>query len=140
MDQINNNNQSQPVSTPIVPPGVSSEPIVSATPPPSPAPEKVGNSIPKTDRKFLAYGALIGLFVVAIVAVAGFYFMYPKSNTNEVAVAPTPAVEEVAVEPTPAEVAEVEQVGDLDNLIVGLAQADSGLDQELAALEKDSNF
>ncbi len=125
------NNSTQPVN-PINPAPVS-------TPPASPAPEKIGNPVQKTDKKFLFYGALIGLVVVAIVGVAGFYMMYAPKNSSDVAIVPT-LVQEENNEPTPVEISQIEQASELDNLIVGLAQADGELDKELTALEKDSDF
>jgi len=109
------------------------------TPPVSPAPEKIGNPVQKTDKKFLFYGVLIGLVVVAIVGVAGFYMMYAPKSSSDVAVVSTP-VQVENMEPTPVEISQIEQASELDNLIVGLAQADGDLDKELAALEKDSDF
>ena len=109
------------------------------TPPASPAPEKIGNPVQKTDKKFLFYGVLIGLVVVAIVGVAGFYMMYAPKNSSDVAVVSAP-VQEKSTTPVPVEISQIEQASELDNLIVGLAQADGELDQELTALEKDSDF
>ncbi|MBP9716790.1 MAG: hypothetical protein KBD51_02485 [Candidatus Levybacteria bacterium] len=109
------------------------------TPPASPAPEKIGNPVQKTDKKFLFYGVLIGLVVVAIVGVAGFYMMYAPKSSSDVAVVSTP-VQVENMEPTPVEISQIEQASELDNLIVGLAQADGDLDKELAALGKDSDF
>ena len=128
MDPITNNQQ--PINAAPIP----------NVPPVSPAPENVGNPVPRTEKRFLLYGVLLGVFVVALLGVVGFYMMYSPKSNNEVAVIPTPAPQVTDTEPTPVEVAQVEQVGDLDNLIVGLAQADGSLDQELAALEKDSEF
>lgn len=125
------NNSNQPLN-PINP-----APIL--TPPASPAPEKIGNSVQKTDKKFLFYGVLIGLVVVAIVGVAGFYMMYAPKNDNNVAAVPAPVSEE-SLTPTPVEISQIEQASELDNLIVSLAQADGELDEELTALEKDSDF
>lgn len=126
MDPTNNQQQS-----------VNPTPV--SVPPAGPAPEQVGNPVPKTEKKFLFYGALIGLIVVTIVGIAGFYMMYaPKDNSN-VAVVPAPVSEE-SVTPTPVEISQIEQASELDNLIVGLAQADGELDKELTALEKDSDF
>lgn len=110
-----------------------------SVPPAGPAPEQVGNPVPKTQKRFLFYGVLLGLFAVSIVGVAAFYMMFSPKSNNQVAIVPTQAPV-VTSEPTPIEVAQVEQIGDLDNLIVGLAQADGSLDQELSLLEKDSDF
>ncbi len=129
MNPVNN---SQPVNP------VNQAPV-SPVLPVSPAPEQVGNPVPKTQKRFLLYGVLLGLFVVSLVGVAAFYMMFAPKSNNQVAVVPTQAPVGTS-EPTPVEVAQVEQVGDLDNLIVGLAQADGSLDQELAALQKDSEF
>lgn len=132
MDPLNNNQQQQvnPVNqTPV--PSVSSA---------TPAPEQVGNPVPKTEKKFLLYGILLGLLVVALVGVGVFYMVFNSKANEQVAVVPTPAAVETIAEPTPVEVAEVVGVGDLDNLIVGLAEADGSLEKELIALEKDANF
>ncbi len=106
--------------------------------PSSPAPEKVGNPVPKTEKKFLLYGALIGVVVVALVGIVGFYLMYaPKQANNEVA--SVPVVKDQESDPE-NETTPLEEASELDNLIVGLAQADGELDDELAALNKDSDF
>lgn len=98
-------------------------------------PEQVGNPVPKTDKKYLLYGALLGLVVVALVGVAGFYMMYTPKKTVDVAQVPAPAQTQVAEE----EIV-VNDESDLDGLIVGLAQADDTLDKELTTLAKDSDF
>lgn len=104
--------------------------------PSSPAPEKVGNPVPRTEKKFLLYGALIGVVVVVLVGIVGFYLMYaPKQTNNEVASVPVVKDQDSENETTP-----LEEASELDNLIVGLAQADGELDEELAVLNKDSDF
>ena len=65
--------------------------------------------------------------------------LYSPKGDSDVVVAPTPQPL-VSTEEEEVEVAEVAGVTDLDNFIVGLAQADEGLDQELTQLEKDSDF
>ena len=106
--------------------------------PESPAPEKVGNPVPKTEKKFLVYGVVIGLVVVVIVGVAGFYMKFaPKEKSETASVPATVAVEESTSD---NEVSQVEDASELDNIIVGLAQADGELDEEITALEKDSDF
>lgn len=117
---------------------VNPTPVV--TPPASPAPEKVGNPVQKADKKFLIYGVVIGLVVVVLVGVVGFYIMFSPKSNDQVANVTTVSTIENESEPTPIEVAQVEGAGDLDNLLVGLAEADDSLDQELANLEKDSEF
>ncbi len=126
------NNQNQPVNP------INSNPV--SVPPSSPAPEQVGNPVQKTDKKFLLYGVLIGLVVVAVVGVAGFYMMFGvNKDASEVSVVSS-EVPQVTTTPVSSEVSEVKDTSDLDNLIVGLAQADGELDKELEALEKDSDF
>jgi len=129
MDPINSS--FQPINT------VNATPVNAA--PTGPAPEKIGNPVPKTDKKFLVYGIVMGLVVVVILGVAGFYLMYRPQNNNEIADVQNQVVEE-DVEPTPAEISQIQNASELDNLIVGLAQADGELDKELVALQKDSNF
>ncbi len=130
MDPVNN--QTQQVN-PINPNPVS-------VPPSSPAPEQVGNPVRKTDKKFLLYGVLIGLIVVAVVGVAGFYMMFGvNKDANEVSVVSSD-VPQVTTTPVSSEISEVKDTTDLDNLIVSLAEADGELDKELATLEKDSEF
>lgn len=102
-------------------------------------PEQVGNPMPKTEKRYLLYGVLLGLAIVVLIGVAGFYMLYSPKGSNNVAVAPTPEPP-VSTGEEEVEVAEVAGVTDLDNLLVGLAQADEGLDQELTKLEKDSDF
>lgn len=91
---------------------------------------------PKSNKKLL-YGVLIGLITVAIVGTAGFYMLNSSKTDKKITVAPspTPVLEEEA-----PEVPEVAGVSDLDNFIVGLAQADGSLEGELTKLEKDSEF
>lgn len=102
-------------------------------------PEQVGNPMPKTEKRYLLYGAILGLAVVVLVGVAGFYMLYSPKGSNNVVVAPTPT-QSASTGEEEVEVAEVAGVTDLDNLIVGLAQADGSLDKELTQLEKDSDF
>lgn len=130
MDPVNN--QIQQVNS------INPNPV--SVPPSSPAPEQVGNPVRKTDKKFLLYGVLIGLIVVAVVGVAGFYIVYGVSkDANEVSVVSSD-VPQVTTTPVSSEISEVKDASDLDNLIVSLAEADGELDKELATLEKDSEF
>ena len=112
---------------------INQQPSVNA--PQASQPEQVGNPVPKTDKKYLLYGALLGLIVVAVIGVAGFYMMYSPKKSADVAVVATPAPQ-VAQE---KEVV-VNNASDLEGLIVGLAQADDTLDKELTSLQKDSDF
>ena len=112
---------------------INQQPSVNA--PQASQPEQVGNPVPKTDKKYLLYGALIGLVIGAVVGVAAFYMMFSPKKSADVAVVPTPAPQ-VAQE---QEVV-VNDESDLEGLIVGLAQADNTLDKELTSLEKDSDF
>lgn len=119
------NNQTVNQQTPVVP----QAPVVQP-------PQAVPPNAPKSNKK-LMYGVLLGLITVIIVSAVGFYMLNSPKTENKVAVAPTPI-------PTPveeaADVPEVTGVSDLDNFIVGLAEADSSLDTELAKFETDSNF
>lgn len=130
MDPLNNQQPVNPINqTPVSP-----------VPPVTPAPEQVGNPVPKTEKKYLLYGVLLGLFVVAIISIAVVYVMFSPKSQEQIAETPVVTEEVASIEPTPVEVAEVGGVGDLDNLIVGLAEADGSLTKELEALEKDSDF
>lgn len=100
-------------------------------------PQAVPPNAPKSNKK-LMYGVLLGLITVIIVGAAGFYVLNSPKTENKVAVAPTPIP--TPVEEEAAEVPEVTGVSDLDNFIVGLAQADTSLEKELTSLEKDSDF
>lgn len=102
--------------------------------------EQVVKSKPR-NKKVILLGGLFGLLTVVVVGAAGFYMLNsPRQNENaNVAVVPTPTPVVSAVEED-VDVAQVSEVSDLDSLLVGLAQADEGLDQELAQLEKDSDF
>lgn len=137
MDPANN----QPIVTPQVP-------NVNVQPPQAPQAlqvppvqaEQVVKSTKPRNKKVILLIVLIALLVIAI-AVAGYYLLN-SSKQNEkanVVVAPTPTPVVSAVEED-VDVAQVAGVTDLDNLIVGLAQADESLDQELTQLEKDSDF
>lgn len=101
--------------------------------------EQVGNPVPKSNKKFLLYGILLGLIIVALVGVVGFYVLYgaKKTTNNSVAAVPTSAQ---TVTVTAAPVAAVNNTSDLDGLLVGLAQADNSLNSEVTSLDKDSNF
>lgn len=98
--------------------------------------EQVGNPVPKTDKKYILYGVLLGLVVIALVGVAGFYMMYTPKKSADVAVAPSPAQTQAAEDQEVVANSE----SDLEGLIVGLAQADDTLDKELTSLQKDSDF
>ncbi len=104
---------------------------------PTSAPQQVNNQVPKSGNRYLLYGVLLGLVLVVIVGIAVFYMLYQPKEDNNVAVVPTPVP---TVSEEEADVPEIAGVSDLDNIIVGLAEAEESLDQELAKLEKDSNF
>ncbi|MBI4097596.1 MAG: hypothetical protein HY426_00995 [Candidatus Levybacteria bacterium] len=123
MDPNNNNqqiNQQPPVNAPQTPV----------------TPEQVGSPVPKTQTRYILYGALLGLIAVVVVGVIAFYFAYSPKKSTQTAVIPTPAPS-VATE---EQEVVVNNESDLEGLLVGLAQADNSLDQELSALTKDSDF
>ena len=127
-----NNQQVNPVVNQQQVPQVNPQPIVVT-------PQQQAPQIPQAPKsnKKLIYGVLIGVVVIIIIAVLGFYLMKAPKNTQKVAEisAPTQAP---TVTPEPEIV--INNASDLDNLLVGLAQADNSLDTELTSLEKDSNF
>ena len=134
----------QPIVTPQVP-NVNVQPPQMPQPPQAPQvppfqAEQVVKSKPR-NKKVILLGGLFGLLTVVVVGAAGFYMLNSsKQNENEnVAVVPTPTPV-VSTDEEEVDVAQVSEVSDLDSLLVGLAQADEGLDQELTQLEKDSDF
>ena len=78
------------------------------------------------------------LILIVIVGAAVFYTLYQPKEDSDVVVVPTPSPLVTTEEET--DLPEISGVSDLDNIIVGLAQADGSLDQDLAQLEKESNF
>mgnify|MGYP001605074248 CR=1 FL=1 len=125
-----NNQQVNPVDNQQQTPQAVPQPVV-ATPQQAPQTPQA----PKSHKK-LIYGLLIGVVVIIVIAVLGFYLMKAPKNA-EVAQVPAPTkTPTVTQEPEIV----VNSASDLDGLLVGLAQADDTLDQELTSLEKDSDF
>lgn len=91
---------------------------------------------PKSNKKLL-FGILLGVVVIVVIGAVGFYLMKAPKSTPKVVEITAPS-EVSTVTPEPEVV--VNNTFDLDNLLVGLAQADNSLDTELTSLEKDSNF
>lgn len=122
-----NNQQINPV--------VNQQPVVPSVAQ-APVPSQPEAAAPKSNKKLL-YGILLGVVVIVVIGAVGFYLMKAPKSTQKVAEAPAPtAVPTVTPEPEVV----VNNASDLDNLLVGLAQADNSLDTELTSLEKDSNF
>lgn len=126
---------------------------LNSNPAPQPAPIPEPNAAPmentaqspitpdSTSRKTLIIGIIIAAIIV-LVAGTAIYFYMSSSPANEITPTPTP-ISRQSTESTSDEIADVAEVNtqaDLENLIVKLAEADSTLEQELSALDKDSSF
>ena len=127
-----NNQQVNPVVNQQQVPQVNLQPIVVTSQQQTPQIPQA----PKSNKKLL-YGILFGVVVIVVIGAVGFYLMKAPKSTPKVAEIAAPS-EISTVTPEPEVV--VNNESDLDNLLVGLAQADNSLDTELASLEKDSNF
>lgn len=86
------------------------------------------------NKKLLVYGALIGLVVIVLIGIAGYYFIYSPKNTNDMVAVPTQAP--VAE----AEEAPITDASELDSIILELTTVDEALAEELETLETESNF
>lgn len=126
---------------------------LNSNPAPQPAPIPEPNAAPmentaqssitpdSTSRKTLIIGIIIAAIIV-LVAGTAIYFYMSSSPANEITPTPTP-ISKNSTDSTSEEIADVAEVNnqaDLENLIVKLAEADSTLEQELSALNKDSSF
>lgn len=99
-------------------------------------PEQVGNPVPKSNKKYVLYVGILGIIVIAIILILAFYKMNATQEKAPVSIAPSPVISSI-----PTEEAAIESESELDNIIVGLTEAEEpSLDEDLVALEKDSSF
>lgn len=98
---------------------------------------------PDSSNKKLIILIAVGVIVLAVLGGALFFYMSSSSSrfTTATESGPVAVTEEVGESSeVTSSVTAVQGVSDLDQLLVEVAQADSELEKELAALEKDSDF
>ncbi|EKD86335.1 MAG: hypothetical protein ACD_37C00351G0004 [uncultured bacterium] len=119
---------------------------INPTPSPTQAPVPPvvpGPVSPDSSSKKLIILVAVGAIILAVLGGALFFYMSSSSSksTTVTESAPVAVTEEVGESSeVTSSVTAVQGVSDLDQLLVEVAQADSELEKQLVALEKDSDF